>query len=558
MASSSWALNQISRLLPLDEESLKQILDYSSALPEQEAADHLKNLLGDTPQALEFISSFNSRRQSTNTAPQQNSQSQTTQNVSKTPKGPRKKKTPLNSLPAPRRPEDYGNVSGGYQKKRDEDEFLSTGPRQHQKRKDKTPSNPFSLDSKPAAQQGPRATLDPFLLNVSTRTSSPSKSGPSSQSHTPSKTPSRTSSPRPTKASSSPAPKQKISITGGTPMHGASSTLADLDSALRSLEMSTNPTLYPSEADNKARACSCMGLLHPLLNAAPNCLSCGKIICTKEGLAPCTYCGTPLLSSTQIQEMVRELREERGRERMAVNNAAQTHRVGKGPTSGSAPLASASAGTEGDTDLALAKATAHRDRLLGFQASNTKQTAVVDEAAAFETPDKGVSQWADPKTRAKQLKDQQRALRALEYNAKPEWEKKREVVSIDIVGGKAIRRFQQAERPEEDDGEGQSSEGEPGLLEVKGRGRDGDRGGGAFAKNPLLGALVKPVWRSQERENVQGESSEKGKSERRTEGRNPWRRVQDDTDDNEAVILNGGIFGGRESERVFAEEPAYG
>ena len=341
-------------------------------------------------------------------------------------------------------------------------------------------------------------------------------------------------------------------------MHGASSTLADLDSALRSLEMSTNPTLYPSEADNKARACSCMGSLHPLLNAAPNCLSCGKIICTKEGLAPCTFCGTPLLNSTQIQEMVRELREERGRERMAVNNATQTHRVSKGPASGSAPQASTPPNTAGDADLALAKATAHRDRLLGFQASNAKQTAVVDEAAAFETPDRGVSQWADPKTRAKQLKDQQRALRELEFNAKPEWEKKREVLSLDIVGGKAIRRFQQAERPEEDGGEGQSSEGESGLFEVNGRNGDGDRGGGAFAKNPLLGELVKPIWRSLEREHVEGESSEKGKSERRTEGRNPWRRVQDDTNDNEAIILNGGIFGGRESERIFAEEPAYG
>ncbi|MCJ1326939.1 hypothetical protein MMC10_003605 [Thelotrema lepadinum] len=560
MASSNWALDQLSRLLPLDEDSLKQILDYSSSLSEYEAADHLKNLLGDTPQALEFISSYNSRRKPTNPAPQGSSESQATQNVPKTPRTARKKKTPLNNLPPPRRPEDYGNVSGGYQKKRNEDEFLSNDPRQHHQRKEKAVSNPFTLSEVPAAQQAPRATLDPFLLNVSTRTASPSKSGQSSQAHTPSKTLSRTASPRPTSSSSSPAPKQKVSITGGTPMHGASSTLADLDSALRSLEMSTNPTLYSSEADSKARACSCMGSLHPLLSAAPNCLSCGKIICAKEGLAPCTFCGSPLLSSLQIQEMVHELREERGRERMAANNAAQGQRGGKGPAPGAPPLASTLAGiTGGDADLALAQATAHRDRLLEFQSSNAKRTTVMDEAAAFETPDKGVSQWGTAKDRAQEFKAQQRALRELEWNAKPEWEKRKVVTSISLVGGKAIKSIQKAERPEESDAEGLSGE-EENLEAAKMNGKDGggERGGGAFAKNPLLGKLVKPVWRNLEHEDVVAESSEIGKGERRREGKNLWRRVQDDADDNERIILNGGILGGRESERIFAEEPACG
>jgi len=34
--------------------------------------------------------------------------------------------------------------------------------------------------------------------------------------------------------------------------------------------------------------CNCQATLHYLVN---NCLSCGKIICSKEGPGPCYYCG---------------------------------------------------------------------------------------------------------------------------------------------------------------------------------------------------------------------------------------------------------------------------
>ena len=62
MALQQWALPKLSELLPLDEESLKQIVTYTDTLPDAQAAEHLTNLLGDSPQALEFISSFNARR----------------------------------------------------------------------------------------------------------------------------------------------------------------------------------------------------------------------------------------------------------------------------------------------------------------------------------------------------------------------------------------------------------------------------------------------------------------------------------------------------------------
>ncbi|KAK9427978.1 hypothetical protein V1505DRAFT_388330 [Lipomyces doorenjongii] len=62
MALEQWALPQLSKLLPLDEESLKQIIVYTDALPDAKAAEHLGGLLGDSPQALDFITSFNKHR----------------------------------------------------------------------------------------------------------------------------------------------------------------------------------------------------------------------------------------------------------------------------------------------------------------------------------------------------------------------------------------------------------------------------------------------------------------------------------------------------------------
>src|SRR4051812_26047882 len=65
-----------------------------------------------------------------------------------------------------------------------------------------------------------------------------------------------------------------------------------------------------------------MATRHALLAAAPNCLNCGKIICVKEGLAPCTFCRNPLLSHDEILSMIRFLKDERGKEKMAANNSA--------------------------------------------------------------------------------------------------------------------------------------------------------------------------------------------------------------------------------------------
>lgn len=326
-------------------------------------------------------------------------------------------------------------------------------------------------------------------------------------------------------------------------MKGASKVLDELDSAIRSLEIQTNPSLQ----DNEKRKCNCIATRHPLLAAAPNCTNCGKVICVKEGLGPCTFCGTPLLSPTEIQGMIRELREERGREKMNIDRAAHKRAdVSKTP----APFANRNgAAIEALTNPSAAdKALLHRDRLLGFQAQNAKRTTVHDEAADFDTPEAGQSMWSTPQERALQLKRQQKVLREQEWNAKPEWEKRRQVFSIDLVGGKAVKKMGYVTKEEvfgKDDEE---------IVETPDDGYNqplaessGNKSKSNFSQNPLMGSLIRPVYNA-------GKGKEKAATDGEERKRKTWRRVQDDMEDNEAVILDGGIYSGDTSERRLGEE----
>ncbi|KAF2753502.1 zf-C2HC5-domain-containing protein [Pseudovirgaria hyperparasitica] len=518
MELSSWAAPQLSKLLPLDEESLKQIIAYTDTLSKDQAAEHLKNLLGDSPQALDFISSFNQRRKASPSG--SSSQAPSRESLSEVPKAkPRKKKANnFNTLPAPRRPDDFGNTTGAYVKKNEED-YMSGRPKQ---KKEPPISNTLALQDKPDAIQDSRPQ------QIAPSAKAPSKLPPSAAGPLISDVKSsRTSSP-------APKAKAKVNISGGTAMHGQSKQLDDLDHVIRALEIQTNPSLAPSAENNARRRCNCMATRHPLLEAAPNCLNCGKIICVKEGLGPCTFCEKPLLSASEISSMVRTLREERGKERMEANNAAYKRaEVAKAPkpfASLSTPGTSTPASSDSESEK-LAAAKKHRDKLLNFQAQNARRTHIRDEAADFETPDAGVNMWATPQERALQLKRQQKILREQEWNARPEYEKRKVVASIDLKGGKIVRKMAAAERPTTP-----PSNDEDDYLETLPASTSNSHASGAFSRNPLLGKMIRPVTKIED----------KGKSRQRE--REPlWRRVQDDDDDNEQWILDGGVMGGRDA-----------
>lgn len=515
-------MSQLSKLLPLPDGELKQVLDYATTLSKSEAAEHFRNLLGESPEAVDFIASFNSKRQDPKAAPTRPSSG--IEPVPKPARVSKKGKAQLHAL-APRPIADIGPAPGTAYNKNTESDYISRRP-------------------SPAAmlQGGSRAPTKPSSQKTSTPP--PPKPPPSATGHLISDIPKPKSTP--VSRSSTPAPKTKIQITGGTAMHGASTALADLDDAIRALEMTTNPT---QAADNASRRCDCVAAKHPLLAAAPNCLNCGKVVCVKEGLGLCTFCGTPLLSSAEVQSMIRELRAERGREKMAVDREAHRRaEVSKNP----APFSKPREISDEMTGEAQVKALEHRDRLLNFQAQNARRTTVRDEAADFDVTGAvtgfGSNMWATPEERARELKRQQKVLREMEWNARPDYEKRRQVVSIDLVGGKVVRKMAAIERPAspEDNEQNKTS---PEEITTRRSGTSG-----AFSQNPLLGSLIKPVFDA------------KGKGVRlngRDSKATRWRRVQDDLDNNEAVILDGGAcgaYGERSSQEATnsIDEPACG
>lgn len=262
--------------------------------------------------------------------------------------------------------------------------------------------------------------------------------------------------------------------------------------------------------------------------------------------------------------MVRVLKDERGKERMNANNA--THRraeVSQKPraftgrdfissaaaSATASPLSSAPASDDEAGDGKLSKAKEHRDKLLAFQAQNARRTKIYDEAADFDVPTSGTNMWASPSERAAQLKQQQKVMREMEWNSRPEYEKRRVVASIDVAKGKIVRRMAEVERPQSDD----EAESEPQEDFVQKKAVSSNEKGGAFSENPLLGALIRPVAKADK-----GKGKSAGEDGER-DTRSVWRRVQDDNDDNEQWILDGGVYGNRVDGRVLgAEEHAVG
>ncbi|KAK4947204.1 hypothetical protein LTR10_013976 [Elasticomyces elasticus] len=563
-----WALPRLQQLLPLDEESLKQVVQYAESLPKDAAAEHLKNLLGDEPKALEFISSFNMRRQNAppSSQPQVQASAQSRQPApaatsdSGVPRastrGGRggKKRANIHALP-PRRIEGSGSASGTAYSKHDEEDYIPRAERSRQTHKEQMADNLALSERPPDATKMPLITDDASATSKSiTSKPPPSAAGPLiSDSLSPRKQSSQQSS-----RTASPAPKTKITISGGMAMHGASSALSDLDSAIRSLEIQTNPSLSSTAAEDEKRKCSCMATRHPILDIAPNCLNCGKIICVKQGLGPCTFCGTPLLSVDEIGKVLRVLKDERGDAKQKATNAsfkkadvalgkarAYTGRDFLAQASNStrsSPLSSAPATPVGSDDEATQTAKAHRDKLLTYQANNARRTQVHDEAADYDIPTSGTNMWASPMERAQQLKRQQKVLREQEWAARPEYEKRRMVASIDVKGGKVVRRMAEVEKPDFS-----AAEDEPEIVEEVRPAAPSGNGKGAFSNNPLAAGLIRPKAREQ-----------KGKDAVR-EKPNTWQRVQMD-EDNEAWILDGGVYGGRvpEDRTLGDEEHAFG
>ncbi|KAI9668681.1 MAG: hypothetical protein M1829_005294 [Trizodia sp. TS-e1964] len=504
----SWALPRLSRILPLPDTELAPVLDYTLTLSKQEAGEYLKNFLGDSPQALEFISSFNSRR-----GCEGNGKGGGQRGNNRGRKGEAKQSpNPVHHGPNSSSQKQASNSTKMYGDEHDDGYSCLPGGQISGAASTSLSAGPANVPKQPPPKHKNPPSASGALISDSRRAP-------------------------PKKLSQ--APQAKISLTGGTSMQGQASVIADLDSAIRSLEIQTNPSLQ----DDRKRKCNCIATRHPLLDAAPNCLECGKVICVKEGLGPCTFCQAPLFSPSEIQTMVRTLREERGRERMEANNLSQKRaEVSKKASPYTAPSVDFSYPKPGAKPLEsdnekLNAAKLHRDRLLEFQATSARRTRIIDEAADFETPISGQSIWATPQERALQLKRQQKVLREQRWNARPEYEKRRIVASIDLKGKKVIRKMATIERPESgNEEESIGTDGAPADPESK----------ISLSHNPLLGGMIRPTYKASADND---ESS--GKKREPQESRKGWRKVQDDYEDNEEILLNGGIYGGRKDGVAF-------
>ncbi|KAL4912211.1 putative zinc finger motif, C2HC5-type-domain-containing protein [Aspergillus aurantiobrunneus] len=511
---------RLAKILPLDTDSLTQILTYAADLSKEEGADHLKNILGDSPAAFEFISAFNSwrddptaRQQQQSITPSPLSPSQTPSPAPRSGSGSRKnKKTkpPLHSAGPPRRPENFGNVTGGYKKADLEENYMSGRSRMLDVGvgSSKGGGDSLQVPSRQGSTTSSRNQSPNPPVGGGGRKPPPSADGPVISDLLPNVKSKAAKPPRAGGGGCSGTATPKGSLT--------TSNISDLTAAIAALEVSTNPTL-----GTERRKCTCYATLHPLFDPAPNCLSCGKVICSLEGLQPCSFCGTPLLSNEEIQSMIRELRAERGQEKMRAHNDSLHREGGSGMAAGP---------SQSSSKLDAAKA--HRDKLLQFQAQNAKRTRVVDEASDFDTPNLASTMWMTPSQRALALKKQQQIMREIEEKAWPEWEKKKTIMSLDIKGGR-VRKVYQAAPTETAPAAVEEEETEDLTYDA-----DQRTGGEAFSRNPLLaaGGLMRPVWKAPEEKKVEPK-----------ERKQTWRRVQDDRDDNEQWILDGGLHGYTES-----------
>ncbi|KAI5816589.1 hypothetical protein BZA77DRAFT_263994 [Pyronema omphalodes] len=521
----AWALPRIQQIIDyLPEDNLLEVITYASTLQSaEEVAEYFKNLLGDSNTALNFITDFNARqfRTSPNTPTGNNASNSANSSRTGSPapgnqnRRGKKGKAPLHSFQqAPRQANDgqqqlFANPQGVYIKSNKdlEDSFYS-GTRRS------TTPKPTENAARAPPTQAPPVGLESTTSFVAKPAKIQEKQASSSSN---------------TKSDRKKGEKEKFSIVGGTPMRGASAERTDLELAIRALEMSTNSTL-----NSGRKLCLCQGLVHEVFQATPNCTNCGKIICIKEGLGPCTWCSAPMLTNDEVQDMIRSLREEAVRERQGAANG------GRGVVEGAVAAAMKPVVAQ---DEGLRKAEEHRNRLLGFQASSAQRTKIIDQASDFEIPTaSGLNQWATPAERALQLKRQQKTMKMINWNAQEAYQKRRVVVAIDLKGKKVVREMREIEGPsnsdseEEDQGEADRSIERGGAQAHKTAGQRVEReGGGRFSHNPLLRGLVKPVYTPE----GNGKETEGVLKDRVFK----WRRVQDSLEDNEDVILDGGVKG---------------
>lgn len=252
--------------------------------------------------------------------------------------------------------------------------------------------------------------------------------------------------------------------------------LKEIDEVWKFLE------LEHSERDVAKYACNCQGNRHPLFEAAPNCLSCGKIICIREGLHlnNCSFCNKdliPLEEKLKIVELLKKEKEELN-SGSKKQETVETSRYNSRRKYANSFKISSGMGTnlfseqdklfdliekqrerekkreevlrdredcerreiesqkikesQEDLDPELLAAQDRLDKLLHFQDTSAERTKIIDNANDFSMSNES-GLWGSARERALILKKQQRNLRKWEkIERERNGKRDKYVVSMDI------------------------------------------------------------------------------------------------------------------------------
>lgn len=203
--------------------------------------------------------------------------------------------------------------------------------------------------------------------------------------------------------------------------------------------------------------CSCQGRIHPIFEIAPNCLSCGKLICVKEGLNMnnCSFCRSELIPMRERLQLIEALNKEKedllsGKENQAKKEREQAKKrptnvykissgMGKNLFSeqdklfdfierqqkrerkreelmknlDNAPKDEVNTPKNEVVDDELQQAQDRLENLLHFQDTSAERTKIIDNASDFDMSHE-VGLWGNSRERAMLLKKQQRNLRKWE------------------------------------------------------------------------------------------------------------------------------------------------
>lgn len=262
--------------------------------------------------------------------------------------------------------------------------------------------------------------------------------------------------------------------------------LKDLESLLNSLEVSKLDDLNETR-----KACFCNATRHPLFEIAPNCMNCGKIICAREGLQPCSFCGQELLSvkdRNEIKEILLKekmeldstsplvkVNKERSQEASVSSKSNKANKIVISMNAGEnlwkaqdEALKRAEAEKKlkqeklakemkqkeleerqdeelkyyeqvKDVDKDLVAAQERLNTLLLFQENGAERTKIIDNAADYElSSSNSGNMWLSATERALKLKKQQRQLRKYEESENARTGKGERTVEMVIKDGKVV------------------------------------------------------------------------------------------------------------------------